>query len=83
MICSCITSICVTIWWKSHCLNVQWLKKKLFVRLFQILQKKKKRLKNSDIKTFERPKNIKELDDSLLRNYWNKTKYVWLNNGEI
>ena len=37
----------------------------------------------SDIKTFERPKNIKELDDSLLRNYWNKTKYVWLNNGEI
>ena len=48
-----------------------------------IAKKKKKRLKNSDIKTFERPKNIKELDDSLLRNYWNKTKYVWLNNGEI
>ena len=37
----------------------------------------------SDIKTFERPKNIKELDDSLLINYWNKTKYVRLNNGEI
>ena len=34
-----------------------------------IAKKKKKRLKNSDIKTFERPKNIKELDDSLLRNY--------------
>ena len=46
-------------------------------------KKKKKRLKNPDIKTFERPKNIKELVDSLLRNYWNKTKYVWLNNGEI
>ena len=30
---------------------------------------KKKKLKNSDIKTFERPKNIKELDGSLLRNY--------------
>ena len=29
----------------------------------------KKKLKNSDIKTSERPKNIKELDDSLLRNY--------------
>ena len=38
---------------------------------------------NSDVKTFKRLKNIKELDDSLLRNYWNKTKYVWLNNGEI
>ena len=34
----------------------------------QILQKKKK-LKNSDIKTSERPKNIKEPYDSLLRNY--------------
>ena len=43
----------------------------------------KKKLKNLDIKIFEIPKNIKELDDSLLRNYWNNTKYVWLNNGEI
>ena len=36
----------------------------------------KKKLKNLDIKIFEIPKNIKELDDSLLRNYWNNTKYV-------
>ena len=41
---------------------------KKFVRQFQILQEKKK-LKNSDIKTSERLKNIKESDDSLLRNY--------------
>ena len=31
--------------------------------------KKKKKLKNSDIKNFEIPKNIKESNDSLLRNY--------------
>ena len=31
--------------------------------------KKKKKLKNSYLKTFERLKNIKESDDSLLRNY--------------
>ena len=43
---------------------------KKFVRQFQILQKKKKKKNsNSDIKISERPKNIKELDDSLLRNY--------------
>ena len=29
----------------------------------------KKKLKKSDINTFERPKIIKKLDDSLLRNY--------------
>ena len=29
----------------------------------------KKQLKNSNIKTSERPKNIKESDDSLLKNY--------------
>ena len=34
---------------------------KKFVRQIQILQKKL--LKNSDIKTSERPKNIKESDD--------------------
>ena len=39
---------------------------KKFVRKFQILQKKK--LKNLEIKTFERQKNIKESGDSLLRN---------------
>ena len=39
---------------------------KKIVRQFQIPQKK---LKNSDIKTSERPKNIKESDDSLHRNY--------------
>ena len=44
---------------------------------------KKKKLKNSYIKTFERPKKIKESDNSLLKNYWNKTKYIWLNNREI
>ena len=27
------------------------------------------KLKNSDIKIFERPKNIKESDDSLFKNY--------------
>ena len=43
----------------------------------------KKKFKNSDIKTSKRLKNIKESDDSLLRNYWNKTKYIWLNNREI
>ena len=32
-------------------------------------KKKKKNLKNSNIKTSERPKNIKESDDSLFRNY--------------
>ena len=37
----------------------------------------------SDIKNSKRPKNIKELDDSLFRNYWNKTKYIWLNNRGI
>ena len=44
---------------------------KKFVKLFQILQKKKKKkkLKKLDIKTSEGPKNIKELDNSLLRNY--------------
>ena len=45
--------------------------------------KKKKKLKNSNIKISKRPNYIKELDDSLLRNYWNKTKYIWLNNREI
>ena len=38
---------------------------KKFVRQFQILQKNN--YKNSDIKIFERLKNIIELDDSLLR----------------
>ena len=52
-------------------------------KICQVVSKKKKNLKNSDIKTSERPKYIKKLDDSLLRNYWNKTKYIWLNNGEI
>ena len=40
---------------------------KKFVKQFQNIAKKK--LKNSDIKTSERPKNIKEPYDSLLRNY--------------
>ena len=26
--------------------------------------------------------NNLQKDDSLLRNYWNKTKYIWLNNRE-
>ena len=33
-----------------------------------------------DIKTYKRPKNIEESDDPLFKNYWNKTKYIWLNN---
>ena len=47
------------------------------------LDTEKKKLKNLNIKTSEKSKNIKESDDSLLRNYWNKTKYIWLNNREI
>ena len=39
---------------------------KKIVRQFQIQQKK---LKNSNIKTSKRPKNIKESNDLLLRNY--------------
>ena len=74
-----MTSICVTIWWRSHCLNVQWLTKKLSDNFKYY----KKLLKNLDIKTSERPKTIKESDDSLLRNYWNKTKYIWLKNRKI
>ena len=41
-----------------------------------------KKLKISDIKTSKKPKNIKELEDSLPRNYWNKTEYIWLHNKE-
>ena len=61
---------------------MQWLTKNLSDS-FKYCKKKKKKNSNSDIKISERPKNIKELDDSLLRNYWNKTKYMWLNNREI
>ena len=43
--------------------------KKFFKQFQNIAKKKKKKLKNSDIKTSERSKNIKELDDLLLRNY--------------
>ena len=48
-------------------------------------KKKKKKLKNSNIKASKRPKNIKESDDSLFRNYWNIYIYIyiWLNNREI
>ena len=45
---------------------------KKFVRQFQILQKNN--YKNSDIKIFERLKNIIELDDSLLRIIEKKNK---------
>ena len=41
------------------------------------LDTEKKKLKNLNIKTSEKPKNIKESDDSLFRNYWNKTKYIY------
>ena len=58
---------------------MQWLTK----NLSNSFRYSKKKFKNSDIKTSERPKNIKESDDSLLGNYWNKTKYTWLNNKEI
>ena len=53
---------------------------KKFVRQFQILQKN-----NSKIQILKllKDQNIKESYDSLLRNYWNKTKYIWLNNREI
>ena len=79
MICSCMTLICVAIWQRSHCLNVQWLINK-FLDNFRYYKKKFKIL---GIKTSEIPKNIKKLDDSLFRNYWNKIKYTWLNNREI
>lgn len=45
---------------------MQWFTKNLSDS-FTYCQKKKK--KNSDIKTYERPKDIKESDDSLLTNY--------------
>ena len=53
---------------------------KKFVIQFQILQKN-----NSKIQILKllKDQNIKESYDSLLRNYWNKTKYIWLNNREI
>ena len=38
---------------------------------------------NSDVKTFERSKNIKESYDLLSINFWNKTKCIWLHNREI
>ena len=38
---------------------------------------------NSNVKTFEGLKNIKELYDLLLINFWNKTKFIWLHNREI
>ena len=39
----------------------------------------KKITQNFDIKTFERPKNIKESNDSLFINYWNETKqYIYI-----
>ena len=41
---------------------------KKFIKQFQILPKKKK-TKNLDIKTSKRPKNIKESDVLLIRNY--------------
>ena len=47
---------------------MQWLIKNCQT-VFQIPQKKKKKTQNLDIKISERPKNIKESDDSLLKNY--------------
>ena len=41
---------------------------KKIIKQFQILQKKIK-LKNSDIKTLKNKKNIKQSDNSRLRNY--------------
>ena len=38
---------------------------------------------NSNIKTFERLKNIKESWDLLPINFWNKAKCIWLHNKEI
>ena len=60
---------------------MQWLTKNL-LDSFKYCKKKKKN-SNSDIKISEKPKNIKESNDSQLRNYWNRTKYIWLNNREI
>ena len=45
--------------------------------------RKKKNNNNNDIKTLKDKNIIKESNDSLLRNYWNKTKYIWLNIREI
>ena len=44
-------------------------------QMFSDIVKKKKK-KNSDIKTSKMPNNIKESKDLLSRNYWNKTKYI-------
>ena len=40
-----------------------------------IVKKKKKKL---DIKTSKMPNNIKESKDLLSRNYWNKTKNIYV-----
>ena len=42
---------------------------KNFPYSFRYSKKKKKKMKISNIKTSKRPKNIKELEDSLPRNY--------------
>ena len=38
---------------------------------------------NSNIKTYERPKNIKDSWDLLSMNFLNITKCIWLHNREI
>ena len=47
---------------------------KKFIKQFQILQKNNS---NSDIKTSERPKNIKKSDDSLLEIIENKKQNIY------
>ena len=53
---------------------MQWLTKNLSDNFRYCKKKKKSKIKNldSEIKTFESPKNIKKSDDSLLRNYETK-----------
>ena len=85
MICSYMTSICITIWWRSHCLK-PWTCNGLQKNSQTVSDTAKNKKKNSKIqilKLLKDKKNIKKSDDLLLRNYWNKTKYIWLNNREI
>ena len=61
---------------------IAWMCNGLQKNYLNTAKKKKKKLKNLDL-TSKKQKNIKESDDSLFRNYWNKAKYIWLNNREI
>ena len=49
--------------------NNPWLQSLKFAKQFQILAKKKKKPKNSKVKTFKKQKEFKELEDLVPINY--------------